>query len=90
MKKLFTLLLAICCVNTFAQTKKPDPNKEAAIQSVNKHQQELIPISDKIWAYAETALKETKSSKELADYVQFDSLLSKPLSCYNQSSRQCE
>jgi aminobenzoyl-glutamate utilization protein B len=70
MKKLFTLLCVICLVNTFAQTKKPDPNKEAVIQSVNKHQQELIAISDKIWAYAETALKESKSSKELADYAE--------------------
>jgi aminobenzoyl-glutamate utilization protein B len=70
MKKLFTLLCVICFVNAFAQTKKPDPNKEAVIQSVNKHQQELIAISDKIWAYAETALKESKSSKELADYAE--------------------
>ena len=70
MKKLFTLLCVVCFVNTFAQTKKPDQNKEAVIQSVNKHQQELIAISDKIWAYAETALKETKSSKELVDYAE--------------------
>src|SRR5882672_2222544 len=70
MKKLFTLLLTACLINSLAQTKKSDPNKDAVIQSVNKHQQELIAISDKIWAYAETALKETKSSKELADYAE--------------------
>jgi len=70
MRKFSTLLLTACLINCFAQTKKPDPNKDAVIQSVNKHQQELIAISDKIWAYAETALKETKSSKELADYAE--------------------
>jgi aminobenzoyl-glutamate utilization protein B len=70
MKRLLTLLFATCLTITFAQIKKTDPNKEAVIQSVNKHQQELIAISDKIWTYAETALKETKSSKELADYAE--------------------
>src|SRR6267154_384470 len=70
MKRLVTLLFAACLTSAFAQTKKNDPNKDAVIQSVNKHQQELIAISDKIWAYAETALKETKSSKELADYAE--------------------
>ncbi len=62
--------MTMCVINCFAQNKKLNPNKEAVIQSVNKHQQELIAISDKIWAYAETALKETKSSKELADYAE--------------------
>jgi aminobenzoyl-glutamate utilization protein B len=70
MKRILTLLFATCFASAFAQTKNPNPNKEAVIQSVIKHQQELIAIGDKIWAYAETALKETKSSKELADYAE--------------------
>jgi aminobenzoyl-glutamate utilization protein B len=70
MKRFFILLFAVCSLNALAQPKKTDPNKEAIIQSVNKHQLELIAISDKIWAYAETALKETRSSKELADYAE--------------------
>src|SRR5277367_1467417 len=71
MKKIFTVFMTAFIINGFAQTKKrPDPNKEAVAQSVNKHQQELIAISDKIWSYAETALKENKSSKELADYAE--------------------
>ncbi len=57
-------------VATFAQKQKSNPNKTAVIQSVDKHQQELISVSDKIWAYAETALRETKSAKELADYAE--------------------
>jgi aminobenzoyl-glutamate utilization protein B len=67
------LLLIFCAFSIyagFAQKQKPNLNKDATIKSVEKHQQELIAISDKIWAYAETALRETKSSKELADYAE--------------------
>ncbi len=70
MKILLTLLTTILFVSSFAQPKKAGANKEAAIQSVNSHQQELIAISDKVWAFAETALRETQSSKVLADYAE--------------------
>src|SRR4029077_19902596 len=60
----------LCVLSASAQKIKPNPNKDAVIKSVEKHQQELVSISDKIWAFAETALKETKSSKELADYAE--------------------
>jgi aminobenzoyl-glutamate utilization protein B len=45
-------------------------NKKAVLASVEKHQQELIRLSNQIWGFAETAMKETKSSKVLADYAQ--------------------
>lgn len=72
MRKLFILILIGASVGAFGQKKKPAAslNKPAVIQSVDKHQQELIAISDNIWAYAETALRETKSAKELADYAE--------------------
>ncbi|GAA0724735.1 M20 family metallopeptidase [Aquimarina litoralis] len=38
--------------------------------SVEKHQKELIAISDQIWALAETAFEENQSSKLLADYAE--------------------
>ena len=67
-------LLTLCSVTMLlqgnAQKQKPNLSKDAVIKSVDKHQQELIGISDKVWAYAETALKEYKSSKELADYAE--------------------
>lgn len=68
----YTLLLfaSLLAATLSAQKPKANPNKAAAIQSVEKHQTELIGLSDKIWAYAETALKEFKSSKELADYAE--------------------
>ncbi len=46
-----------------------NPNKTAVIRSVEKHQQELINLSDSVWKYAEIALKERKSSKVLSDYA---------------------
>jgi aminobenzoyl-glutamate utilization protein B len=72
MKKLFTLILICTSLAAISQKKKPvtNANKTMVIQSVDKHQQELIAISDKVWAYAETALRETKSAKELADYAE--------------------
>ncbi len=44
--------------------------KEEAVASIEKHQGEFIKLSDQIWAYAETALREHKSSKALADYAE--------------------
>jgi len=44
--------------------------KQAILKSVENHQQELIKLSDEIWGFAETALKEYKSSKVLADYAE--------------------
>jgi aminobenzoyl-glutamate utilization protein B len=45
-------------------------NKSAVIASVEKHQQELIRLSDQVWGFAETAMKERKSAKVLADYAE--------------------
>jgi len=44
--------------------------KTEALATIEKHRPELIKLSDQIWAYAETALKETRSSKALADYAE--------------------
>jgi aminobenzoyl-glutamate utilization protein B len=70
MKKLILLLFLACSNYMFAQTKRLAPNKQSVIQSVEKNQADYIKMSDAIWAYAETALKEYKSSKLLADYAE--------------------
>src|SRR6266850_679472 len=44
--------------------------KEEAVASIEKHKAELISLSDQIWGFAETALRETRSSKVLADYAE--------------------
>jgi len=67
-------ILSLICMGlifpTMAQKKKLSKNKKALIASVEKHKAELIKISDKIWAAAETAFEETTSSKLLADYAE--------------------
>ena len=40
------------------------------MQSVDQHASELIGLSDQIWAFAETALREHKSAAALADYAE--------------------
>jgi aminobenzoyl-glutamate utilization protein B len=71
MKKIPAIIL--CCVIVFpavAQPKKLTANKAAVVGSVNKYESELTKLSDEVWAYAETALKEHKSSEALAAYAE--------------------
>ena len=44
--------------------------KEAAVAAVAEHEAELVALSDQIWSFAETALRETRSAKALADYAE--------------------
>jgi aminobenzoyl-glutamate utilization protein B len=62
----FFLLIAV----TAAGQKNGNVNKALAQSSVEKNKEDLIRLSDEIWGYAETALKETKSSRALADYAE--------------------
>lgn len=66
------ILLAVLLMplGLMAQKQKANPNKTAVVQSVEMHRAELIKLSDEIWAYAETALREHKSAKALADYAE--------------------
>jgi aminobenzoyl-glutamate utilization protein B len=57
-------------VSTAYSQKKPSANKQAAINSVEKHEAHLIKLSDQIWSFAELAMAETQSSKILADYAE--------------------
>ena len=66
MRLCLLLLSSFICFLAFSQTNS---NKSSVIASVEKHQQELINLSDSVWKYAETALKEYKSSKALSDYA---------------------
>jgi len=48
--------------------------KQAAVSSVEARGKDLISLSDQVWTFAETALKETRSSKLLADYAEAQGL----------------
>jgi len=57
-------LLIVSQLTFGASVKK----KDEAVASVERHKAELVGLSDQVWAFAETALLETRSSKLLADY----------------------
>ncbi|MCC6461372.1 MAG: amidohydrolase, partial [Saprospiraceae bacterium] len=46
------------------------PNKQAVLKSVDAHEKDLVRLSDQVWAFAETALREHQSAKVLADYAE--------------------
>ncbi|MDA7558886.1 amidohydrolase [Flavobacteriaceae bacterium] len=64
-------LYIFCLVSsiTFGQ-QTLSKNKSNVIATIKKHESNLIQISDEIWALAETAFEENKSSKILADYAE--------------------
>jgi aminobenzoyl-glutamate utilization protein B len=45
-------------------------NKESAVASIEGRKAEMIKLSDQIWSFAETALRENQSSKALAEYAE--------------------
>lgn len=69
MKPITSLFLALLTITAVAQ-EKLSKDKQSLINSVNKHEAELIKISDAIWANAEMAFQEEKSAKLLADYAE--------------------
>ena len=44
--------------------------KQAAAASIEAHRSELVSLSDQVWGFAETALRETRSAALLADYAE--------------------
>ena len=69
MKYLLLPLLFLSSILVAQKTSFTAKKKEVLL-SVDKHQKELIALSDQIWGFAETAMVETKSAKVLADYAE--------------------
>ncbi|MEN8798038.1 MAG: amidohydrolase [Flavobacteriaceae bacterium] len=69
MKKILLIALLFTMGVPMA-AQKLKGNKKAIINSIDGHRQELIQLSDAIWAHAETAFQEAESSKMLADYAE--------------------
>jgi len=69
------ILLGIVMLYSISlSAQKLTSNKKSVIASVEKHKAELIKISDSIWALAETAFNEHKSSEILANYAEKNGL----------------
>lgn len=67
MRKHNGLLVLLCCA--VAPGAGTDTKKEA-VASIERQRAQLIGLSDRIWTYAETALRETRSSQALAAYAE--------------------
>ncbi|MEN0046484.1 MAG: amidohydrolase [Bacteroidota bacterium] len=70
MKFCITLTFTICLFAYSLLAQKMPAQKQAIVNSVEKHKTNLIDLSDQIWALAETAFEETESSELLADYAE--------------------
>jgi aminobenzoyl-glutamate utilization protein B len=44
--------------------------KEEAVAAIERRRSELTSLSDQVWSFAETALRETRSARTLADYAE--------------------
>ncbi|HEX7374811.1 MAG TPA: amidohydrolase, partial [Steroidobacteraceae bacterium] len=53
-----------------ATPAEPSAAKLAAVAAVERHARDLEGLADKIWAFAETALREHRSAAALADYAE--------------------
>lgn len=69
MRTLLLLLLLVPSVFA-ADTVKFVDTKRAAAATIDRSVPEMNALSDEVWRYAETALKETRSSKALADWAE--------------------
>lgn len=68
MKNYLSIILMLFSTALVAQSGM-NAHKKELLKSIEKHQTKLIEISDAIWANAELAFQEEKSSKLLADYA---------------------
>lgn len=64
------LLTAAMATAPVARAGGDVKKKEEAVASIEKRRAELIDLSDQVWRFAETALREHKSAKLLADYAE--------------------
>jgi len=78
MKKILAFALCLFIASLVVAQKKSAPalnaEKQAVLASVQIHEKDLIELSDKIWRYAETAMREKQSSAALADYAEAQGL----------------
>ncbi len=64
------LLLAAAPTGPSAVSKAELRKKQAVTASIDARRAELVSLADQVWAFAETALRETRSAALLADYAE--------------------
>lgn len=69
-RTLAAFMAVLLAVSAAGHAASPSATKRAAVQSVERHADEMVQLSDQIWEFAETALREHRSAKLLADYAE--------------------
>jgi aminobenzoyl-glutamate utilization protein B len=64
------LLLAAATASPVAPSKADVRKKQAVAASIDARRADLASLADQVWAFAETALRETRSAALLADYAE--------------------
>ena len=65
--------LAVLLASSAGAAPKPaplSPQKKEVVASVERQRPDMVRLADEIWGYAETALRETRSAKLLADHAE--------------------
>jgi aminobenzoyl-glutamate utilization protein B len=73
LKRLFVAIaIAALCgsPSAAASAQSTTPAKAAAVAAVERQQAEMVRMSDQIWRFAETALREKRSAALLAEYAE--------------------
>jgi aminobenzoyl-glutamate utilization protein B len=73
MRRFVAVTVTILCLLLHVgsvQAANPSVVKRAAVASIDRHSAEIIHLSDQVWAFAETALREHRSAELLANYAQ--------------------
>ena len=70
MTRALCVALLVSLVTAAAAGSQVSLDKPAAMTSIKRDAAELIELADTIWAYAETALEETRSAQLLADFAE--------------------
>lgn len=70
MSRLAATALLILITAPGSAVAQLDPHQEATVASIDSQADDLIALADQIWRFAETALRETRSARVLADHAQ--------------------
>src|SRR5262249_35216734 len=63
------LLVVVACRHAGADGP-PSGTRDIAVAAVERHRKDLVDLADRLWGYAETALRERRSAAALADYAE--------------------
>ena len=66
----FFSILVCAVAPSAAQANTASAAKQQAVASIDRQSAEMAELSDQVWAFAETSLRETRSAALLADYAE--------------------